>query len=259
MLFIFGAALGSFGCCQAWRVHDRDKAKWSHCEKCKYRLRWYDNIPIISWLMLGGKCRKCRKPIGVAELWSEIGMGVLFVISFWQWPASEALMQGDFAEVLKFIIFLIEAVLLLILFVHDAKWKELPVKLMAVAAILAAIYCVIDVVMTIGLGNSYEWLSLAGAMLCLPGFYYLMYKVSKESWVGGGDWILCIPLALMLQNFWLALFALFAANIIGSLASVRLLIKKKGTKTAIAFGPFLILGFLVVFFLQEQILNLVTL
>ena len=52
-------------------------------------------------------------------------------------------------------------------------------------------------------------------------------------------------------------FTLFAANIIGSIFSVPLLVKKKGPKTAIPFGPFLILGFLVVFFLQVQILNLV--
>ena len=257
LFFILGAALGSFGCCQAWRIHKKDKSKWSHCEKCKYQLKWYDNIPIVSWLMLGGKCRKCRKPIGAAELWSELGLGVLFALSFWLWPAREGLMWGDFAEVLKFGLFLVEAVLLRILFVYDAKWKELPVGLMMAAAILAAAFCGVDVIMAYGLGNDFDWLSLVGALVALPGFYYLMYKVSKESWVGGGDWILCIPLALMLENFWLALFALFAANIIGSFVSIPLLMKKKGVKATIPFGPFLILGFLVVFFLQTQILNLV--
>ena len=257
LFFILGATLGSFACCQAWRIHDKDKTKWSHCEKCKYQLKWYDNIPVISWLMLGGKCRKCRKSIGWAEFLSELGLGLLFVLSFWFWPVEGGLVWGDFAEVCKFVLFLVELVLLLILFVHDAKWKELPVELMVAAGIVAALFLDVDVYMSYGLGRPFNWISLAGALLILPGFYYLMYKVSKETWVGGGDWILCIPLALILGDFWLAIFALFAANIIGSIASVPLLIKKKGAKAAIPFGPFLILGFLIVFFLQAQILSLV--
>lgn len=257
LFFILGAALGSFACCQAWRIHDKDKSKWSHCEKCKYQLKWYDNIPVISWLMLGGKCRKCRKPIGWAEFLSEVGLGMLFALSFWFWPAKGGLIWSDFAEVLKFSLFLVEAVILLVLFVYDAKWKELPVNIMVIAGALAAAFCSVDIYMTLGMGQTYNWLSLVGALLILPGFYYLMYKISKESWVGGGDWILCIPLALILQNFWLAIFALFAANIIGSFVSVPMLLKKKGTKATIPFGPFLILGFLVVFFLQAQILSLV--
>ena len=257
LFFILGATLGSFACCQAWRIHDKDKSKWSHCEKCKYRLQWYDNIPIISWLMLGGRCRKCRKPIGWSEFLSEIGLGTVFALSFWLWPAREALMWLDFAEVLKFGLFIIELVLLLILFVYDAKWKELPVELMVIAGVIATIFCGVNVFMAYGMGNGFDWLSLLGALVILPGFYYLMYKVSKESWVGGGDWMLCVSLALILGNFWLAIFALFAANIIGSIVSIPMLMKKKGIKTAIPFGPFLILGFLVVFFLQTQILNLV--
>lgn len=257
-LFIVGAALGSFACCQAWRTHKKDKTKWSHCMNCKYRLKWYDNIPIISWLMLGGKCRKCRKPIGWSEFLSEVGLGALFVISYLFWPNQKALLGMEFAEVLKFVLFLINATIFLILFIYDTKWKELPVGLMIAAGIVAGFFFSVNVVMAYGVGQNVDWLNIAGALVILPGFYYLMYKVSKESWVGGGDWILCVPLALMLGDFWLAMFALFMANIIGSIVSFPLLLKKKNTKTAIPFGPFLILGFLVIFFLQTQILSLVT-
>lgn len=257
LFFILGATLGSFACCQAWRIHDKDKAKWSHCEKCKYRLKWYDNIPIVSWLMLGGKCRKCRKPIGWAEFLSELGLGAMFALSFWFWPVRGGLVWADFSEVCKFSLFLINLVVLLVLFVYDAKWKEMPVNLMLVSAAIAALFLGVNIYMSYGMGEPFDWLSLVGALVILPGFYYLMYRVSNETWVGGGDWILCIPLALMLGNFWLALFTLFAANIIGSVVSVPLLAKKKGVKATIPFGPFLILGFLVVFFLQAQILSLV--
>ncbi len=257
LLFVLGAALGSFGCCQVWRIHKKDKSKWSHCMKCKYRLKWYDNIPIVSWLMLGGKCRKCRKSIGWTEFLAEVGLGAVFALSLVWWPEKNALMELEFAECLKFGLFLVNLAIWLILFIYDAKWKELPVWLMAIAGGVSAAYLGVVVYMTYGLGSSFDWFSLAGALVILPGFYYLMYRVSNERWVGGGDWILCISLALMLGNFWLALFTLFISNIIGSFVSIPFLMKKRGAKMTIPFGPFLILGFLVVFFLQAQILSLI--
>ncbi|MBQ9683892.1 prepilin peptidase [Candidatus Saccharibacteria bacterium] len=258
LLFILGATLGSFGCCQAWRIHKNDKSKWSHCMKCKYQLQWYDNIPIISWVALGGKCRKCRKPIGYSEILSEVGLGLAFVATFWWWPSKNDLVMGDFAEVLKFGLFLVNLVLLLISFVYDAKWKELPVGILIASSVLALAFLGVDIFTAYGVVGSFDWLSLGGAIVILPVFYYLMYKVSKERWVGGGDWILCVPLALVLENFWLALFALFISNIIGSVISLPILIRVKNRKMTIPFGPFLILGFLVVFFLQSQILQLIT-
>ena len=258
LLAILGAVMGSFACCQAWRIYKKDKSKWSHCMHCKYRLQWYDNIPIISWLTLGGKCRKCRKPIGWSEFLAEVGTAAVFALSLIFWPAREALMVGDAIEVIKFVLFLANLVIFVVLFVYDAKWKELPVNLMFAAMGIGAVFCGLTIWQSYAASGTYDWLSLGGALVILPVFYYLMYKVSHESWVGGGDWMLCVPLALMLGNFWLALFALFAANIIGSVISVPMLAfgdKKKQTK--IAFGPFLILGFLVVFFLQAQIFKLV--
>lgn len=257
VLFVLGAALGSFACCQVWRMRKKDKTKWSHCMNCKYRLRWYDNIPIISWLLLGGKCRKCRKPIGWMEFLAEVGLGGAFVLSFACWPWRNELMNLEFAACLKYGLFLVNLVIWSVLLMYDVRWRELPVVLMVVVAVISLMYLGVDVFMIYGLGGEVDWLSIAGALMILPGFYYLMYRISKEKWVGGGDWILCLSLAIMLGNFWLAMFALFAANIIGSVFSLPLLMKKKGIKKAVPFGPFLILGFLVVFFLQAQILSLV--
>ncbi len=256
VLFVLGAALGSFACCQVWRIRTKDKSRWSHCMKCKYRLRWYDNIPIVSWLALGGKCRKCRKPIGWMEFLAEIGLGVAFALSFACWPWRDGLINLEFSVCLKYGLFLINLAIWSILLMYDAKWKELPVSLMAAAAIISTLYLSIDIYMICGMDGEVNWLSVAGALMVLPGFYYLMYRISKERWIGGGDWILCLSLAIMLGDFWLAMFTLFMANIIGSVFSLPLLMKKKDTKKVVPFGPFLILGFLVVFFLQAQILSL---
>ena len=280
-MFVIGAAMGSFACCQAWRIRKGDKSRRSHCMSCGMTLKWYDNIPIVSWVLLRGKCRGCGKKIGAMEIFAELFAGVAFLVSylvfdsgvigggFMKWGS---LASGEFATncgremnclpqgnvnwvtVGLFAVFLVELVILTILFVYDAKWKELPVKLMVAAIVVAAIWLGLKAFLV---GAFDGWLSLVGALMILPGFYYLMYKMSRERLVGAGDWVLCVALALLLGNFWLAMFALFAANMLGSIVSLPLLLKGKGAKTKVAFGPFLIVGTLIVLFAQEWILQLV--
>ena len=87
MLFIIGACLGSFLCCQARRLHLRASSSEARqslgsrsvCLNCHRRLKWFDNLPIISWIFLRGKCRYCRHKIGIAEVLSEFGLGLGFV------------------------------------------------------------------------------------------------------------------------------------------------------------------------------------
>lgn len=257
VLFIFGAMMGSFACCQAWRIKKGDKAKWSHCMHCKYQLQWYDNIPIVSWLMLGGKCRKCRKKIGYAEILSEVLTGFAFALSYILWPAFEELYTLNGFEVAKYVLFLINLGIFVILFVYDAKWKELPVGLMYVAWGIATVYLGVSIWQTIAMGGEVDVITILGALMILPLFYYLMYRVSSEKWVGGGDWMLCVSLALMLGNFWLAMFAMFAANILGCITMLPVAMSKKNHKLKIPFGPFLILGFLLIFFCQATILKFI--
>ena len=260
ILAIFGAAFGSFACCQAWRIRKNDKSPRSHCMSCKYKLKWYDNIPIFSWLFLRGRCRECHKKIGVAEILSELGLAAVFALSFWLWPYTldPTTTAGGF-EIAKFAVFLVQLVLFVILFVYDAKWKELPVKILLISAVVGAVFWGINFAKDIIVAG-FDWkilYNLAGAMLILPGFYYFMYKASKEKWVGSGDAILCVPLALMLGNFWLAMFCLFLSNMVGSLIMLPVVAAKREKHAMIPFGPFLIVGFLLVFYFQEFFMNFV--
>ncbi len=260
ILAVMGAGLGSFACCQAWRIRKKDKSPRSHCMNCRYQLQWFDNIPIISWLFLRGKCRRCHKKIGFMELLAEVALAVAFVLSYLLWPWREKLLAGDAFEVAKFIVFLVELVVFMILFVYDAKWKEMPTKILIAAVVVGLVWTNIEFTRIILL-EGFSWkmfMELAGALIILPGFYYFMYRASKEKWVGSGDAILCLPLAMMLGKFWLAMFCLFGSNMIGSLIMMPVVAAKKEKHAMIPFGPFLIIGFLAVFFLQHAIINFIT-
>ena len=135
MMFILGAVFGSFACCQAWRWHyqvtkKKDLGQWSVCMSCKKRIKWYDNIPIFSWLMLRGKCRYCGHKIGVADFLSEISLAVAFLMLSWaylvpildNWKILTLHPEFLAVQLAVFIVTLVQLVVLMVLAVYDAKW-----------------------------------------------------------------------------------------------------------------------------------------
>lgn len=145
-LFVLGAAVGSFAAAQVWRLRahqlaedeahgekiaKRDVAEIktlrtpkrsvvtdrSVCLSCSRQLTWYELLPVVSWTIFRGKCRTCKKSIGKMEILAEIGLGVLFVISYLAWPyGSET--QG----VVLFVIWMLIVTLLAVHWMYDAKW-----------------------------------------------------------------------------------------------------------------------------------------
>lgn len=267
ILFVFGAVAGSFACCQAWRMHLREKkskkklakSKRSVCLKCEEKLKWYDNIPVFSWIFLKGKCRKCGTKIGATELISELLMGAIFVIfgmKFWLgfnagWNETETVRYWIGAGIITLML-----VGMGILFISDAKWKRLPTDVLTFCIICAIFYALTR---EWGLFTVSHFWGYLGSLLVLPVLYYLLYKISKERWVGSGDWLVALPIALVLGNFWLGFFCVFLANLIGCIVMVPITkMQKKGMDTQVAFGPFLIIGFMVVYLFANWFLGLVS-
>ena len=131
---------------------------------------------------------------------------------------------------------------MMILFVYDGKWGEMPVSILVYTIVVWVVFSVLDLV------RGGDWLSLLGSVALLAGTYYLLYFFSKEKLVGGGDWMLCLAIGLLLVDWRLAFLELFLANFLG----VLVMLPKKRRK--VAFGPFLIVAFVVIFTLQEQLL-----
>ena len=242
-MFILGSIFGSFACCQAWRLHERPKKLGSRsiCMHCKKKLKWYDNLPIISWLILRGKCRNCGKKIGVMEILAEISLGLVF-LAFSFYFTGNSLDSLTFIPLISLLILLVSMIIFWVLLVFDAKWGELPVSLMLVEIVLGVLYQFI---------NSGDWLKIGMAVGILAGIYYLLYLFSKEKWVGGGDWILCISIAIFLGNPMLAIIELSLSNTLALVYAVPSTILKKDKH--VPFGPFLILALVIILLLKSYI------
>ncbi len=260
MMFILGAVFGSFACCQAWRWRykaegKKDLGQWSVCLHCNKRIKWYDNIPIVSWLVLRGKCRNCHKKIGVGDFLSEISMAIAFLMLSWAYllPMIDnwgILIQNPpflAAQLGIFVLILIMLVVLMVLAVYDARWGELPVVLLVLSIIfgLAIFILKMCVVSMSDNGELVDGMISAGiGVVILAGTCYLIYKASRERLMGAGDWLLALALALALADWWLALWTIFLANLLGDIIALPGAIKTKNTK--VHFGPFLVAAFVIV-------------
>lgn len=246
---LMGAAFGSFACCQAWRIRlkeeEKDPGKRSVCLSCGKQLRWFENVPILSWVLQKGKCRKCGAKIGRAEICAEILGFVSFGLIAWKFVSMVPTEVTDVVEffgaldLARMVAAMAAMVGMLILAVYDAKWQEMPVSILVYTIAMGLVYAVV---------TNVSW-SLLGSVGLLAGVYYLLYFFSKEKLVGGGDWMLCLAIGLLLGKWQLALLELFLANFLGAVV----MLPKKRRKTA--FGPFLVVAFVVIFAFEETLLG----
>ena len=261
LLFLIGACLGSFLCCQARRLHLKATAKRgskklnprSVCLHCHKQLKWYDNIPIISWLVLRGHCRYCKKPIGSAEIISELGTGLAFIalgttINF---STADAFTWATFIAVLLLTLTLI------FLAIYDGLYGELPLTCLIVAIAFAAIILILRIVITLSTASFTPTLIVDPllSVLILSGLYLLLYLVSKGKWVGDGDWLLSLAIAIALASPWLALITLFLTNLLACLYALPTL--KKSRSHQIHLGPFLVIAFIIVIVFSTPLLEII--
>lgn len=273
VLGVLGALLGSFAGAQVWRlrahqlVEDKregekvDAAELkrlkvllrpalqdrSECLHCHHQLVWYDLIPVVSWLSLRGKCRYCRQPIGVTEILLEVGLAAVFVGSYFLWPYA----LDSTLHIAGFAVWLIACVVMAILFVYDAKWSLLP---FVINIALIGVGVLFQVIM-VASGVSIDVWSLVGGIVLLGGLY-LMF--SLFGWVGMGDGILGVGLALLLGKWQYAFLALFIANLLGCFMLIPLYARRELHRHArIPFGPFMILGALIVMLFGSWLLVMI--
>ncbi len=220
----------------------------SMCPDCHHQLAWYDLLPVVSWLMLKGKCRYCQKPISIQYPLVELLVAASAVLSLALWPFALA----TTAEWLLFVVWMVILTLLVAMAAYDLKWMILPSKLVYSFGLATVCFVVTSVVVR------HDFIPLTRgvlASLCLGGFFWLTYQASKGAWIGGGDVRLGFFMGLLLgpaKTF----LAVTIASYIGLAVVVLLSLRKKyKAKMKIPFGPLLIVGTYLAFLFGQNLIE----
>lgn len=249
-LILLGLVLGSFVNAFVWRLYK--KKDWvkdrSECDHCHHKLGPLDLIPVVSWVLLRGKCRYCRKPIADSPL-TELAMPTLFVLSYLFWPQP---LEGE--GLLTFSFWLVFLVGFLTLAVYDFRWFLLPNKIVFPLIGLAVLQVTLQL-----LFFDASWRDLLGAVLgatIISGIFYLLFVLSKGMWIGFGDVKLGIILGILAGGPLPAILLLFVASVFGMLFSLPLVLKGKADrKSYVPFGPFLLAAMVVVALFGADIID----
>ncbi len=275
LLFFFGSAIGSFLNVLTIR-YQPDKPLLSRdiisgrslCPFCHKILRWYELIPLISFVIQKGRCRACHQRLSWQYPIVEFITGALFILVFWRlFSIYHPLHTLIFAESLlsfyiSVIVWLIVLVIYLAISIIDLKHQIIPDGL-NIILFLAALILIVGGFKTTFLG-SYNalfgvrdniWLNHLIASLVALLFFLAIYFLWEKRGIGLGDIKLAAVSGFLLGWPDIALASILAFTI-GALVSIFLMLYKKRTiKDFIPFGPFLALGVFLVFFFGESILR----
>ena len=209
----------------------------SRCRKCGYQLQWYDNIPVLSWLFLRGRCRKCGVGVSMQYPIVELITGALFVLVIWMTPPGPLLATR-----------LILVCILIALFGIDLEHQILP-NVITLPGI--AIGVLLSLIAPPGWKDALVGVLLGGGVLyAIAGAYYLW---RREEGMGMGD----VKMLAMIGAFlgWKAvLVTLVLSSFAGAIIGVALMAAQRGTmKFALPFGTFLAIGAVVSMFVGEPL------
>ena len=242
LIFIYGLIIGSFLNVCIYRIPRNESIAWpgSHCPTCSHNLKWYDNIPLVSYIVLKGKCRYCKTNISAQYPLVESLNAVMYII-----------MYMKFGFKLDFIFYsLISSVLVSVIFI-DLKEMIIPDSLVLCILVLSIIYKIINHFLY---GISPEIInSILG--LLLAGGLFLAIVILSRGGMGGGDVTLIGALGFVLGVKYIVL-NIFLSFVLGAIISIVLLAAKiKTRKDPIPFGPFIVLGFFITVLWGQDIIN----
>lgn len=222
------------------------------CVTCARPMAIADHVPIVSYLRLKGKCRRCSAVIPWQYVAIEVVMGLLFAAF-----AYRAFSDGNLPDFVstypwygeRFALFIrdaIMAMLLIPIFMFDYRASVIPDRLSIPAIIIALL-------MNMALGADVNTMLLGG--LGIGSFFAVQFLASRGTWVGGGDIRMGLLIGFLL-GFELGLVALLLSYVVGSIAGVYLIMtSKRDMHSHVPFGTFLVLGTFVSMFWGEAIMN----
>ena len=247
MIFILGSSIGSFLNVLIDRLpNDKKITGRSSCDHCHKIIKWYDLIPVISFLLLRAKSRCCKKKISLQYPIVELTTGLVFLIVFNQLAIT--VNNLDFIKLLA-LWGLVSC--LIVIFVSDSKYHLISDYMLIGLLVFSILF---------NLSTFTSWSLLINScfsalLVGLPIF--LIYYISHEKAMGLGDVYLSFIIGFLL-GWSKGLIALYIAFVLGAIVgSFLLIIHKKKIKSKIAFGPFIAIGTMLMIGWGNQLIEVI--
>lgn len=251
-IFIFGVCIGSFMNVLINRLAAGEKITGrSKCPKCNNQLKWYDLIPIFSFLFLKGKCRNCKEKISLQYMLVESITGILLLSIFLiQFRNGLNLDTRNILILIRNIVFITTFISI---FVYDIKYMEIPDEIVIPGSLMV-------LALNFFISNNFDTFLVGGIVGFV--FFLLQFIVSKGNWIGGGDMRIGFLIGVSFGNIYYVFLTIFLGYIFGSIYSIPLLYKKyikkqKDISSVIPLGPFLsVSSMIILFILMSNIIKL---
>ncbi|MFA6081894.1 MAG: prepilin peptidase [Patescibacteria group bacterium] len=239
---LFGLFIGSF-----LNVVNLRFGKWksiatsrSNCVHCKHTLSWFDLIPVLSFGLLGGKCRYCHKPISIQYPIIELLSAILAGLIWWHYQPEST------SQIILAILTIIFGYIFLLMSIEDVKQMEVHDELFWSAIVIGVIIAVF---------TQHSLVSLLLGVASAAGLLFLLTTVSKERWMGWGDVLVAVPVGIIL-GYPLGLLWILTGFWVGAIYGVGLMaLKIKKRTDPVPFLPILLASFVIVLLWGDRIVN----
>ncbi len=255
-IFLFGIVIGSFLNVCIIRIPEGETIVTvpSHCMSCGYHLKWYDLIPLFSYIFLRGRCRKCGEHISIQYPIIEAINGVAYVLIFIRFIVFNGVLTGDaltdiianntYIDVINTAIYCLLFSALLVLTLIDWRTFEIPLGINIFILVL-------------GIGHIFtdldNWLDYVIGLFAVSIPLLLILLISQGRAIGGGDVKLMAAAGLLLG--WKHIVLAFVLGcIIGSIIHI-IRMKVSGEGKVLAMGPYLSVGIMIAVLFGDQIIN----
>ena len=247
LLFIYGTVIGSFLNVLIDRLpNDESIMGRSHCDHCKKKLNGLDLFPILSFVFLGAKCRYCKKKLSYFYPFVEVLTGTSFVLT---WIFAPITIHSGFPimDYIQQVLYICIVSTLIVIIFADLKYKIIPDS-MQVAFLIFAI--LLHLAQGAGASDFINYF-LSGLAIMSPILF--LFLITKGKGMGFGDVKLAFIFGFLLglKGGLLVLYISFLTG--GIIGALLLTLRKKGMKSTIAFGPYLVLGIIIMLFFSRQI------